>query len=79
VRDLKPALVVLDFMMPVMSGAEMGAALRASPDMRDIKILMNSSLPERTVRQHFTGYDAFLRKPYNVDAALKLIAELLKD
>jgi CheY-like chemotaxis protein len=79
VRDVKPQLVVLDFMMPVMNGAEMAAALRDSPDTRDIKILMSSSLPEETVLQHSSKYDAFLRKPYNVDAALRLIAELLED
>jgi CheY-like chemotaxis protein len=79
VQDVNPHLVVLDFMMPVMNGAEMASALRELPGMRHIKILMSSSLPEETVRNHFSKYDAFLRKPYNVDAALKLIAELLKD
>ena len=66
-------------MMPVMNGAEVGEALKASPDTRDIKIIMNSSLPEDAVRQHFEKYDAFLRKPYNVDEALGLIARLLAD
>jgi len=77
VRDLRPDLVVLDFMMPVMNGAEMGEALRASADTRDIRIVMNSGLPEEAVREHFCKYDAYLRKPYNIDAALKLIASLL--
>ena len=76
-RDLRPQLVVLDFMMPIMNGAQMGEALRASPDTRDIRILMNSSLPEAAVREHFSKYDAFLRKPYNVDVALRLIRDLL--
>jgi CheY-like chemotaxis protein len=77
VRDVRPQLVVLDFMMPVMDGAEMGAALRESLETRDIRILMNSSLPDAAVRRHFSKYDAFLRKPYNV--ALRLIANLLND
>lgn len=77
--DVKPNLVVVDFMMPVMNGADLGAALRESDSMRHVKILMNSSLPEEAVRQHFGKYDAFLRKPYNVNAALKLIADLLQD
>lgn len=79
VRDVRPHLVVLDFMMPVMNGADMGEALRESSDTRHIKILMNSSLPEAAVRQHFSKYDAFLRKPYNVDVALSMISALLKD
>lgn len=77
IADVRPQLVILDFMMPVMNGAELGRAIRALPAGRSIRIVMNSSLPEAAVRPHFDGYDAFLRKPYNIDQALKLIRELL--
>lgn len=79
IAELRPDLVVLDFMMPVMDGAEMGKRLRADADTRHIRILMNSSLEEDTVREFFSGYDAFLRKPYDVDAALQTIARLVSD
>ncbi|WP_280151060.1 response regulator [Piscinibacter sp. XHJ-5] len=78
VRDVRPHLVMLDFMMPVMNGADMGRALREAPETAGIKIVLNSSLPEDAVRPHFGKYDAFLRKPYNIDVALKLIATLLE-
>jgi CheY-like chemotaxis protein len=77
VAELRPDLVVLDFMMPVMDGAELGRRLRADPATSAIRILMNSSLEEDTVRDYFSGYDAFLRKPFNVDLALQTIARLL--
>lgn len=77
VAELKPDLVILDFMMPVMTGAEMGRALRAAEATRSIRILMNSSMAEAAVRKHFDGYDAFLRKPYSFDLALGLIRKLL--
>lgn len=76
-RELSPHLVILDYMMPLMNGAQMGRALRADPALAGTRILMNSSLPEDKVRPHFDGYDGFLRKPYNVERALELIAELL--
>lgn len=76
VREVSPDLVVLDFMMPVMNGAEMGQALRANPATSGIKILMNSSLPEASVAQRFPLYDAFLRKPYSIDDALDTIRTL---
>lgn len=78
-RELGPQLVILDFMMPVMSGAEVARHLRESAQTRDIRIVMNSSLPEETVREHYADFDAFLRKPYNIDEALSLIAGLLAD
>lgn len=77
VAEVKPDLVILDYMMPIMNGGDMGAALRENPATRGIRILMNSSMPEESVRSHFAGYDRFLRKPYSVDVALRLIEELL--
>jgi CheY-like chemotaxis protein len=79
VAEVQPHLVILDYMMPIMNGAAMGLALRASPQTRHIKILMNSSLPASAVTPHFDGFDAFLRKPYNVDMALEVIAKLLAE
>ena len=77
VQEVRPDLVVLDFMMPIMDGAEMGVQLRQSPEHAHLKILMNSSLPEENVRRRFDGYDVFLRKPYGIDVALAVIARLL--
>ena len=77
VREVSPDLVVLDFMMPVMNGAEMGHALRADPGTAQIRILMNSSLPEASVAKRFSLYDAFLRKPYSIDDALDTIRTLV--
>ena len=77
VLELKPDLVILDYMMPILNGGEMGAALRANPATRHIRIVMNSSLPEASVRAHFSDYDRFLRKPYSIDVALDVIAGLL--
>lgn len=77
VAEIRPDLVVLDFMMPIMNGAEMGEALRTDPKTRGIRILMNSSLTEDAVRAHFSQYDSFLRKPYNIDQALTMIGSLL--
>jgi len=73
----RPDLVILDFMMPVMSGAEMAQKLRASEVGGHIKIIMNSALGEHSLRQHFEAYDAFLRKPYTIDKVLSAIRALL--
>lgn len=75
--DVQPDLVILDYMMPSMNGAEMGRALRASERWHDVRIVMNSAMPEAAVREHFSEYDWFLRKPYNIEEALRLIRELL--
>lgn len=77
VSEVNPQLVVLDFMMPLMSGGDVGRALRAGAATRGIRIVLNSSLPEAAVREHFDGYDAYLQKPYSIDRALEIIRRLL--
>ena len=77
VSEVKPQLVVLDFMMPLMNGGEVGRTLRDGAATRGIRIVMNSSLPEGAVREHFDGYDAYLQKPYSIDTALDIIRRLL--
>lgn len=78
VAEVKPDLVILDYMMPIMNGGDMGRELRANPATQHIRIIMNSSLPESAIRAHFSNYDRFLRKPYGIDVALAEIARLLQ-
>jgi CheY-like chemotaxis protein len=76
-REVRPDLVVVDYMMPVMDGAEMAGALRQDPALAGTKIIVNSGLPETAIRERFDTYDAFLRKPYNVNVLLGLLSSLL--
>ncbi len=75
--EVAPELVILDFMMPVMNGGELGRRLRANQATRRIPILMNSGTSEATVRADFSGYDAFLRKPFKIDELLSMVRDLL--
>lgn len=73
----KPDLVLLDFMMPLMNGAQMAAAMRKDPAYRDIPIIMMSAVTEPAVRERFSDYRAFLRKPFSMAALLQAIHGLL--
>ena len=74
----RPDLVISDFMMPLMDGAAMARAIRADPDSKDIPIIMISAVAEAMVRERFDGYDAFLRKPFQIAALLELVARTLR-
>jgi CheY-like chemotaxis protein len=76
---LLPDLVILDYMMPGMNGGAVGDRLRADSRTRQIKILMSSSLAEASVRPRFAGYDAYARKPYDMEPTLSVIAELVEN
>lgn len=75
----RPAVILSDFMMPHMNGAELGIALRADPLLRDIPLVFMSATSEEVVQRSFSDYDAFLSKPYDVGDMLALIAKLSVD
>jgi len=72
----RPAVIVSDFMMPHMNGAELGTAIRQSPALGEVPFLFISGTNEDVVRKSFGDYDGFLAKPYDVDALLSIVAEL---
>ncbi len=63
----QPDLIVLDVMMPKMSGFEVCKQLKADPDTRDIPIIMVTALDELgdIERARECGTDEFLSKPVN--------------
>ena len=73
----RPDLVLLDMMMPVMSGPAMLAAMAADPELKGTPVVVLSSLPEEAVRARAQGVAAILRKPYTVDAVLGAITRVL--
>ena len=73
----KPDVVLLDFMMPILGGAEMLATMVAEPAYRHIPVIMISSLGENVFAQKCTGYVAYLRKPFRATAVLSTIARVL--
>jgi len=76
-RDVVPDLVIVDFMMPLMNGAEFSRELRSDAQLTDTRIILNSGLPEAAIREQFDGYDAFLRKPFKVETLLDLVQRFI--
>jgi CheY-like chemotaxis protein len=75
----RPDLVLLDMMMPVMSGPAMLAAMAAHPDLDGIPVIVLSSLPERAIRDRTTNVARILQKPYTAQEVLEAIAAVLGD
>lgn len=77
-EENRPDLVISDFMMPLMDGAAMVAAMRANPSFRDIPVIMMSAAPESALRKHLDGYHAFLRKPFRIAALLQAVRSVFE-
>lgn len=74
-----PDLVLLDLLMPVLDGAETLRAIRAAPEYAKVGVVMMSGMADTMVRRRCRGHDAFLRKPFALDALLSTIEQVLKE
>jgi two-component system phosphate regulon response regulator PhoB len=80
VAEAPPDLVLLDWMLPAMSGLEVCRQLRRRPDTRDLPIIMVTARTEDqdAVRALDTGADDYIAKPFVMDALLARIRALLR-
>lgn len=74
--EAAPDLVVTDFMMPGMNGAELVTAIRELPKYEHVPVLMMSGAPEAALRRYETRYQAFLRKPFGLEVFLRTVRRL---
>ena len=75
----QPDLVLLDFNLPDMSGAEVLAAMRAAPQSHAVPVVVLSSSSEPDIQRRILelGADAVLLKPIDVRRLLATVDRLL--
>lgn len=80
VEKCRPDLILLDIMMPRMSGFEVCRRLKADPKTRDIPIIMVTALNELgdIERGVEAGTDDFLSKPVNKLELVTRVKSLLR-
>jgi CheY-like chemotaxis protein len=74
--EAEPDLLVTDFMMPGMNGADLARAVREQERYRNIPVLMISGAPPSALRAYGRHYDAFLRKPFGLEQLLEVLRTL---
>jgi len=80
VAENKPDLVLLDWMLPTLSGIEVCRQLRRRPATRDLPIIMVTARTEDhdAVRALDIGADDYVAKPFAMDALLARIRAVLR-
>lgn len=79
-REHQPDLVVLDWMLPGLSGIEICRRLRARDDTRALPIIMLTARGEESerVRGLMQGADDYLTKPFSVPELVARVHALLR-
>ena len=80
VAENKPDLVLLDWMLPTLSGIEVCRQIRRRPATRDLPVIMVTARTEDqdAVRALDIGADDYITKPFAVEALLARIRALLR-
>src|SRR3979411_463048 len=79
-KEKTPDLVILDWMLPGLSGIELCRRLRARPETKQLPIIMLTARGEESerVRGLATGADDYIVKPFSVPELLARVKGLLR-
>lgn len=75
-RRERPALMLLDLVMPVMSGTDVLASMSSDPDLAPVPVLVVSGAPER-VKVVAGKVAGVATKPVNLEALLQSVSSLV--
>ncbi len=80
VRDVRPELVILDLMLPDLSGTEVCKIIRSDPELANIRVLMLTARGEEADRIHGfeVGADDYVTKPFSVRELTLRVGALLR-
>jgi CheY-like chemotaxis protein len=67
----RPCVVILDIIMPIMSGTELYGAMQSDPHLADIPVVVSTSDPSRAP----SGV-LIMKKPINLDRLLTTVAAM---
>ena len=77
IRELRPDAVVLDVMMPSLDGREVARLLRQDPELKNLPVVLFSSVDEVDVEWEAAGADVFLQKPLDICVLPDLLQKLI--
>ncbi len=67
----KPDMIIMDLIMPEMTGMEASKILKSDPRFKDIPLIAFTSQSNRS--QYDEHFDEYLIKPFDFDSVVKLV------
>jgi DNA-binding response OmpR family regulator len=78
---IKPDLIILDLMMPGVSGFSLLEVIKNDQETKNIPVMILSAIQENTTIKKAIqcGAAGYMKKPMNVEEVMKIIIKTLKD
>ena len=76
-RDVEPDLVVLDLMLPIMSGVAVLEELRSDERLAEVPVIVITAWSHAEASAWTAGADRFVSKPFEPDELTAAVEELL--
>ena len=76
-RELHPDLIVLDVMLPGLSGIEVLEAIRNDPELATLKVVVITAWSHAELEAQLAGADRFVSKPFDPDDLSGAVEDLL--
>lgn len=79
-EQFRPDVMLLDFKLPDINGNVVCRTIRANPNYKHMQIIIISGVadPDEVAELKAAGADDFIRKPFDINAVIRRIAELVK-
>ena len=79
IKDEKPSLIILDWMMPELSGIELCKQIKSDPDISDIPIFMLTAKGQDSDEQLGLqcGVTRYITKPFSPKSLLDMVQETI--
>lgn len=80
IQKSSPDLILLDWMMPGLSGVDLARRLKRNPETKDLPIIMLTAKGEETdkIKALDTGADDYITKPFSTQELLARIRAVLR-
>ncbi|MBF8643099.1 response regulator [Pseudomonas luteola] len=72
-----PALIISDFMMPIMNGLELAVSIKAHPATAKIPIILISGAQAHIAQQHSYLFERVLDKPFDICGLMNTVKTLI--
>ena len=79
IREDKPELIILDWMMPELSGIDLCKMIKADPELKDIPIFMLTAKGQDSDEQQGIqcGVSRYITKPFSPRSLLEMVQETI--